>query len=114
MKWKVVLAIVACLALGVATAFAALNTTINTVYTFSDPAGAATTILFQPSTQVTVGINSGDDNYAADSKHYNGDRIFYAASNDSKIYWQGSTTATVLPSAPSSTGADAFNTYNTL
>lgn len=114
MKWKTLIVIAAFIALGVATAFAALNTTIDATYTFSDPNGTATTIIFQPSTKVTVGINSGNDMYAANAKHYDGDRIYGAASNDSKLYWTSSTTATTLSGSPSTTGVDAFSGYNTL
>lgn len=114
MKWKLILAIAICVAVGAATAFA-LNTTINAAYTFLDPSGAATTIIFQPSTQVTVGINNSAAFYAVNAKHFNGDRIYGAASNDSKIWWLADTAGTVLSGAPSTTGVDAFSSnYHTL
>ncbi|MEW6067189.1 MAG: hypothetical protein AB1610_02670 [Nitrospirota bacterium] len=126
MRLKILLIIMACLVLGVATVFAAISGTIGssgspaapgtlgTSYTFLDPNGNATTLQFSPSTQVYVGINSSGPTYAANSKHYNGDREFGVASNATAIFWIARSTGVVLAAVPTTTGANAFSGWSTL
>jgi len=114
MKVKILIFTIACLALGIGLVFADLNMLISATYTFKAPDGKDTTLTFTPSTNVTVGVNSVAQSYAANSKHLNGDREFGAASDSTAIYWQNSTKGQALSDAPSSSGAIAFSGWNTL
>ncbi len=114
MKIRILIIAIACIALAAGMVFADLNTTISSTYTFKDPTGNQTTLTFTPSTNVTVGVNSVAQSYAANSKHLNGDREFGAASDSTAIYWQSADKGTALSGAPSDTGASAFSGWNTL
>jgi len=105
---------IACLALAAGMVFANLQTTISQTYTFKDPQDTATTLTFTPSTNVTVGVNSVAQSYAANSKHLNGDRIFGAASDSTAIFYKTVDKSTQL-TQPSATGASEFASgWNTL
>lgn len=117
MKITRVLLIIAIVCLGVSAAFAALNSTYTAI-TFNAPAtagGAATNLSFTASTNVTVGINSGNAAYAANSKHLNGNRTFGTASDATQIFWsEAIAVGTVLTGAPSASGASAFSSWHSL
>lgn len=120
-KILMILTVIACIVIGVALVFADLNGTIGLggslatgTYTFNDPDGTATTLTFTPSTNVTVGVNSVAQSYAANSKHLNGDRELGAASDSTSIFWQAANTGDQLSGAPSGTGASAFSGWKTL
>jgi len=115
MNVRIMILTIACLALAAGMVFADLNTLISgQTYTFKDPQNNNTTLTFTPSTNVTVGVTSVAQSYAANSKHLNGDREFGAASDSTAIYWQSKDKGTAITSAPSSSGVAAFSGWNTL
>jgi hypothetical protein len=121
MNVRIIILTIACLALAAGMVFADLNGTIGYqgslatgTYTFTDPQNNATTLTFTPSTNVTVGINSVAQSYAANSKHLNGDREFGTASDSTAIFWQSSEKGTSLSAAPSNSDASAFSGWNSL
>jgi len=108
MNVRIIILTIACLALAAGMVFANLNTLITgQTYTFKDPKGTTTTLTFTPSTNVTVGVNSVAQSYAANSKHLNGDRIFGAASDSTAIFYKTVNKSTQL-TQPSATGASEF------
>jgi hypothetical protein len=115
MNVRIIILTIACLALAAGMVFADLKTLISDqTYTFTDPQGNNTTLTFTPSTNVTVGINSVAQSYAANSKHLNGDREFGTASDSTAIFWQSSEKGTSLSAEPSSSDASAFSGWNSL
>lgn len=114
MKIRILIIALACIALAAGMVFANLSTTISTTYTFNAPDGSATTLTFTPSTNVTVGVNSVAQSYAANSKHLNGDREFGVASDSTSIFWQSASKGDQLSGVPSGTGASVFANWHTL
>ena len=104
-KTVILLLTVVMLALGLTMVYAATEVTN---YVFSDPNSSATNIIFHASTNVRIfmATDANGVGYAIVSGHDQGDKMFGAASNSTKIYWNSKVIGTAVVSGDCS-GTDS-------
>lgn len=106
-KFRIILIAVAVLSLIAVSAYG--TQTISGMYTFS-----GSTMTFSPSTNVAIIGLANQTQYAAASKHLNGDKQYGATSTSTTLYATTLAAGTALPTAPTASDSTAFSTWTAL